>query len=770
MLNAGEGVGIGSEGEIDPAEERVPLLNNEARQDCEEEKLRHNEEGGDPDQSPVEEVALTVPTTDDPTLPVWTFRVWTLGLTSCVVISFLNMFFNYRTEPLILTSVSAQIATLPIGHLMAGTLPRSVRVPFLRGRRGLDIVLNPGPFNVKEHVLISVFGSAGAAFGSGEVFAVNTVNAIKAFYHRNISFLACFILVISSHVLGYGWAGLLRRYVVDPAQMWWPSQLMQVSLFRALHEKESGKGLTRSQFFVLAMTASFAYYLLPGYLFKVVTCISWVCWLWPNSVTAHQLGSGMKGLGIGAVSLDWAGMAAFLGSPLVSPWMATVNVAAGTVVCLYIIMPIAYWGNVYDARTFPIFSSGLFQANGQKYDVNSIVGDDFKLDVAAYEKYGQVNISLIFALTYGFGFATMSSTLTNVLLFHGKEIWQQSRAAIETRTVDVHTRLMRMYPDIPRWWFILALVTSVTLAMMVCELHKAELQLPWWGILLSVALSSVLTLPIAVLTATANKTPGLNIISEYIIGLILPGQPIANMCFKTYSYSGTKQAISFLADFKLGHYMKIPPRSMFAAQVVGALLNATVNLLTAWWMLSTVPNICDLDLLPAGSPWTCPYGRVFYDASVIWGLVGPARIFGSEGIYRKLNWWFLGGALMPVPVWLLSRRYPKSKWISMINVPIFIAAASEVPPATSLNLGAWVIVGTIFNYFIFNYRKRWWQRYNYILSAALDAGTAFMAVALYFALELEGRSLDWWGNQPDQCPLAHCPTAPGVVVEGCPVF
>jgi hypothetical protein len=205
-------------------------------------------------------------------------------------------------------------------------------------------------------------------------------------------------------------------------------------------------------------------------------------------------------------------------------------------------------------------------------------------------------------------------------------------------------------------------------------------------------------------------------------------------------------------------------------QVVGAILNATVNLLTAWWMLETVPNICDVHNLPEGSPWTCPGGWLFYDASVIWGLVGPARIFGSEGIYSKLNWFFLGGALLPVPVWLLTRKFPKAKWLAMINVPIFIAAASEVPPASAVNLITWVLMGTIFNYFVFNYRRRWWQRYNYVLSAALDAGTAFMAVALYLALELHGRRLDWWGNQPDHCPLAHCPTAPGVEVEGCPVF
>ena len=37
---------------------------------------------------------------------------------------------------------------------------------------------------------------------------------------------------INLQVLGYGWAGLLRKYVVEPAHMWWPATLVQVSLFR----------------------------------------------------------------------------------------------------------------------------------------------------------------------------------------------------------------------------------------------------------------------------------------------------------------------------------------------------------------------------------------------------------------------------------------------------------------------------------------------------------------------------------------------------------
>jgi hypothetical protein len=63
------------------------------------------------------------------------------------------------------------------------------------------------------------------------------------------------------------------------------------------------------------------------------------------------------------------------------------------------------------------------------------------------------------------------------------------------------------------------------------------------------------------------QSPGLNIITEYMIGYIYPGRPVANVCFKTYGYISMTQAVSFLSDFKLGHYMKIPPRAMFHAQV-----------------------------------------------------------------------------------------------------------------------------------------------------------------------------------------------------------
>lgn len=207
-------------------------------------------------------------------------------------------------------------------------------------------------------------------------------------------------------------------------------------------------------------------------------------------------------------------------------------------------------------------------------------------------------------------------------------------------------------------------------------------------------------------------------------------------------------------------------------QLVGTLVSTSIYFSTSWWLLTSVENICQPKLLPKGSPWTCPGDDVFYNASIIWGVIGPLRMFTKYGIYPEMNWFFLAGLLAPVPVWLLSRKYPEKKWIKMINMPIIFGATMSMPPARAVNYITWGAVGIFFNFYVFRKFKGWWARHNYILSAALDAGVAFMAILLYFTLQSKdiiGPS--WWGlDNDDHCPLATCPTAPGVVADGCPVF
>ncbi|KAG4955796.1 hypothetical protein JHK84_041779 [Glycine max] len=706
-------------------------------------------EEDDDEVSPIEEVRLSVSNTDDPTRPVWTFRMWFLGLLSCSLVSFLNQFFAYHTERIIITQITVQVATLPIGHFMAALLPKTTfSIP---GFGSKSFSFNPGPFNMKEHVLITIFANAGSAFGDGSPYAVGIVNIIKAFYGRSVSFVASWLLIVTTQAstrirMGRPTGGVRGEacpYVVAqhprPGRTFPQAAICENDLGNRNYERdsESCAALVDTQ--------------------KQL-----------HAVTAQQIGSGMRGLGVGALTLDWAAVTSFLFSPLISPFFAIVNVFVGYALTVYVVIPVSYWGlNVYNANRFPIFSSHLFTAQGQKYNIPKIVDNHFELNVAEYEKQGRIHLSVFFALTYGFGFATIASTLTHVVCFYGREIMERYRASSKGKE-DIHTKLMRRYKDIPSWWFHSLLLVTLLVSLALCIFLKDQVQMPWWGLLFAGVLAFGFTLPISIITATTNQTPGLNIITEYVFGLIYPGRPIANVCFKTYGYISMAQAVSFLSDFKLGHYMKIPPRSMFLVQFIGTILAGTINIGVAWWLLNSIKNICHDDLLPEGSPWTCPGDRVFFDASVIWGLVGPKRIFGSQGNYSAMNWFFLGGALGPIIVWLLHKAFPKQSWIPLINLPVLLGATGMMPPATPLNYNAWIFVGTIFNFFIFRYRKKWWQRYNYVLSAALDSGVAFMTVMLYFSLGLENKSLNWWGNDGEHCPLAACPTAKGIIVDGCP--
>ncbi|GKU90473.1 hypothetical protein SLEP1_g4463 [Rubroshorea leprosula] len=467
-------------------------------------------------------------------------------------------------EPLLVSTMIVQLVSLRIGNFLAKVLP-STKLRIRNSR--WEVSLNPGPFNAKEHVLISIFAQTGTAFVGGTAYGVGIVNVIQLFYHNKITFSTSWMLVISTQLLGYGLAGIMRKFVVEPAHMRWPNSLVQVPFFRALHEKDNGR-MPRRKFFYIALICSCAWHVFPGYLFEIMASISWVYWAFPKSVTAHQIGSGIDGLGLGSFSLDLSTVFSSLGSPLITPFFTTVNILVGHVLALYVIIPIAYYVlNTYHAQRSPIVSLGTFNSRGKDYDVSSIVNDKLEINLHSYEQKGPINFSISFTFAYGISMAAAISILTHVAFFNGKEILGLFRASFKENKVDIHTKLMRKYKDIPNWWFYLILGVSLLLTLHLCIFQKDQIQLPWWSAVFAIGLAFAFTLPMSIITATTNQTPTLDVITQYIMGMMLPGRPIANLCFKTYGAISTTNASHFLNNFKMCHYMKIPPRSRFLVEV-----------------------------------------------------------------------------------------------------------------------------------------------------------------------------------------------------------
>ncbi|KAG9321730.1 hypothetical protein KVV02_005076 [Mortierella alpina] len=182
------------------------------RQDVEG-QLELNEE----DDSPIEEVRVTVPNTDDPLMPCNTFRMWFLGLIFTGIISFVNQFFYLRQTQISIGYSVVALISLPLGHLMARILPTRQFSLF-----GTSFSLNPGPFSIKEHVLIGTM----TACNTGTAYAVDIVILQKVFYADEKPFIAGLLLVLTTQITGFALAGALRKFLIRPAHMIWPSTLV----------------------------------------------------------------------------------------------------------------------------------------------------------------------------------------------------------------------------------------------------------------------------------------------------------------------------------------------------------------------------------------------------------------------------------------------------------------------------------------------------------------------------------------------------------------
>lgn len=198
-------------------------------------------------------------------------------------------------------------------------------------------------------------------------------------------------------------AGIMRKFLVWPAAMIWPANLVSCALFRTLHsqdqheeqqpEEKSRWKMTRLKFFFLAFLCQFLYYWFPGYIFPVLSLFSWICMIKPDNIILSQL-TGIHGLGLGAIELDWNAWVSFLGSPIVVPFWAQINIFIGFIMLAWFITPIAYYSNLWNAKVMPIVSNRVFTVDGYIYNVSAVLNSNLRLNETAYQHHGEKKIQM----------------------------------------------------------------------------------------------------------------------------------------------------------------------------------------------------------------------------------------------------------------------------------------------------------------------------------------------------------------------------------------
>jgi len=438
----------------------------------------------------------------------------------------------------------------------------------------------------------------------------------------------------------------------------WPANLVTCTLFNTLHSQHysgigSRDGVSRERFFVIVFFGGLLWQFMPSYLFQALSYFTWVCWIAPENVVVNQLFGYQSGLGMSIITFDWAQIA-YVISPLSTPWWAEANVMAGFVFFFWIVAPIIYYTNTWYAKYMPMSSRTAFDNTGAEYDVTRILTPEGTFNLTAYQEYSPLFLSTTFAISYGLSFASITATITHAILFFRKQIWTHSRRSLQEKP-DIHARLMSHYSRVPEWWY--GIIFIVTFIFGIISIEEWHSEFPVWGFIIAILLVLVYIIPVGMILAITNQVIGLNVITELIVGYALPGRPVAMMMFKTWGSVTLSQALQFASDFKLGHYMKIPPRTMFWAQVLASIIAATVQLGVQSWMFTNITDMCS----PTQKDnFICPDTQVFGTASIIWGVIGPQRQFSSGQMYNSLVWFFFVGVLCPVAAWLVSLKWPNS--------------------------------------------------------------------------------------------------------------
>ncbi|KAF4585130.1 hypothetical protein EYR40_001967 [Pleurotus pulmonarius] len=392
---------------------------------------------------------------------------------------------------------------------------------------------------------------------------------------------------------------------------------------------------------------------------------------------------------------------------------------------------------------------GAYDNTGNEYILSRILTPESTMNMTAYQEYSPLFLPTTFAMSYGLSFLSITATITHAIIYFWKPIQVQFKRSLREQP-DIHAQLMSNYSQVPEWYYACIFVSTFAFARSI----------DWWAIYFHAfklqtskcSAALVYIVPIGMIQAITNRQIGLNVVTELIIGYMLPGRPIAMMIFKTFGYITVSQALQFTSDFKLGHYMKIPPRPMFWCQVVATIVAGTTQLAVQTWMFSNIPDLCQSK---QQNSFTCNSTRVFGTASIIWGVIGPRLLFSPGQVYYGTCEAYVSlmkGAACPVVLYFIIRKYPNTI-LSYINFPLIFAGLGMIPPATAVNYVPWVIIGFIFQYLVRRKHFAYWAKYNYVLSAALDAGTAIGVILVYFCLQYpmngsigQNSIQKWWGN------------------------
>lgn len=708
------------------------------------------------------QVRQLVSLSDDPKLLTITFRYFILSILFVAPGAFLSQMSMFRTTQAPYSVFFVQIACHYAGHFLAATLPNKViKIPFCN----FSFNMNPGPWSIKEHVLVTLTAASGATSN----MAFTPLTMAEIYYHERVNPVAALAFMFGVVWLGMAFAAICRNLLLYEPSNIWPQALMQTTLFETFRKTSSASKLARRQMrvFFLCLFGMTLWQLLPEYVFPFVSSLAFLCWVAPGNEVANFIGSGLGGMGFLNLSLDWSNINWHGSSILLTPWWTQVVLFSAFAINCWVLLPWAKWGNLSSYKE-GLMSNYLLTANGSQYPLSSVLTPDFQINETAYKEYGPIYWGAQVEWATFFDYARLPSAFTWIMLFGFTSLAQnwkrliasfnpknrQKGETINHQYPDRLNVLQRNYKEVPVWWYVTLFMVAFILVLAV--LACGQMWIPIWTLFVALPSAFISVIPLAWLYASSNYQVATGTINELIYGFLVQtsrGAGHRNPCgpttYATVASDPWYRAQIMLQDQKIGHYMHIPPRAVFFSQLFGTIIGTPINYGVIRWVLNA-----KRDYLSGATPdplhqWTGQRFQTANTVSVMYAVIGPSRFF-SERLFRPLPWSFLVGIGGPFVLYMLHRFFPRARF-DLWNLTIFFSGLAQFYGNISTGYTSALIGGFVVMYWAYRYRFELWKRYSYMIAAAFDAGFNFSMLLVFLAFG-SGKVISmphWWGNDKD---------------------
>ncbi len=246
---------------------------------------------------------------------------------------------------------------------------------------------------------------------------------------------------------------------------------------------------------------------------------------------------------------------------LAQPFFSTCTMYFGSIFGGLIILAI-YYTNMYNTAYLPINSSSAFANDGTAYQVQKVVVNN-KLDNNLYQQYSPPFYSAGYILTVGANFAFYPVYFLYIMVNQWKTV---GKAYVDfykglrygkgnyEDAMDVHSRAMSKYKEVPDWWFLVILLAAIVVSIIWTTIYPVDT--PVWVVFLMIAVNLVFAVPLSFLSATTGTNLGLNSLIQVITGFILPNNPNAFLFAQTLgSWALAGYGDNYVQDQK----MQVPP-------------------------------------------------------------------------------------------------------------------------------------------------------------------------------------------------------------------